>query len=99
MAAVAACMTDYMEAVARKQRCEPPTGYGYKADVALGVGCFLDEQTGCKVLEKPVPIPSGKLNHQGYIMLYAYCRQEGTARSMISTTPTLVTLISRQSQP
>jgi len=70
-------MSDYMEAVARKQKLEPPSGYGYKADVALGVGCWLEEHTGVQVLEKPVCIPSGKKEVQGYIMLFGYCGKDG----------------------
>mmetsp|Transcript_25810 Transcript_25810/g.80476 ORF Transcript_25810/g.80476 Transcript_25810/m.80476 type:complete len:309 (-) Transcript_25810:93-1019(-) len=70
-------MADYMEVVARKQRGEPPSGYGYKADIDMGVGFFREEKTGVKVLEKPVVIPSGKPEHQGYVVVFAYSSQEG----------------------
>jgi len=67
----------YMEALARKQKADPPSGYGYKADLGMGVGFFKEEKTGCQVLEKPVIIPSGQLNFQGNLIMYAYCSEEG----------------------
>mmetsp|Transcript_149009 Transcript_149009/g.415231 ORF Transcript_149009/g.415231 Transcript_149009/m.415231 type:complete len:309 (-) Transcript_149009:319-1245(-) len=70
-------LADYMEAIARRQKAEPPTGYGYKADVAMGVGFFREEKTGCNVLEKPVVIPSGKPEYQGYVIVFAYSSEEG----------------------
>eukprot|EP00416_Gambierdiscus_australes_P037522 CAMPEP_0171107266 /NCGR_PEP_ID=MMETSP0766_2-20121228/66447_1 /TAXON_ID=439317 /ORGANISM="Gambierdiscus australes, Strain CAWD 149" /LENGTH=302 /DNA_ID=CAMNT_0011568527 /DNA_START=91 /DNA_END=999 /DNA_ORIENTATION=+ len=70
-------MADYMEATARRQTVEPPAGYGYKADMGMGVGFFRDQITGCQVLEKPVVIPSGKPMHQGYVIVYAYSKEEG----------------------
>eukprot|EP00933_Yihiella_yeosuensis_P055485 TRINITY_DN5429_c0_g2_i2.p1 TRINITY_DN5429_c0_g2~~TRINITY_DN5429_c0_g2_i2.p1 ORF type:complete len:304 (+),score=93.74 TRINITY_DN5429_c0_g2_i2:61-972(+) len=69
--------SEFVEALARKQKMEPPSRYGYKADVALGVGFWTEETTGCKVLEKPILIPSGENNFQGYVVTYAYCGQEG----------------------
>uniref|UniRef100_A0A7S2I700 Uncharacterized protein n=1 Tax=Alexandrium andersonii TaxID=327968 RepID=A0A7S2I700_9DINO len=70
-------MTDYMEVLARKQKGEPPAGYGYKADVAMGVGFWKDESSGVNILEKPTIIPSGKAEHQGYVILFAYSSEEG----------------------
>mmetsp|Transcript_69289 Transcript_69289/g.206314 ORF Transcript_69289/g.206314 Transcript_69289/m.206314 type:complete len:309 (-) Transcript_69289:117-1043(-) len=75
--ATSECMADYMEILARKQRGEPPAGYGYKADIAMGVGFFREESTGVKVLEKPVIVPSGKPEYQGYVVLFAYSSEEG----------------------
>jgi len=69
-------MAEYFEKVAREQHLEPPQGYGYKADVPLGVGCWVDQQSTCKVLEKPVCIPSGAPHHQGYLMMYGYGKKE-----------------------
>jgi hypothetical protein len=66
-----------MEGVARKQQIEPPPGYGYHTETELGVGCFVDENTKCRVLEKPVSIPSGKRERQGYMMMYGYCQKAG----------------------
>jgi len=77
MATYASCMSDYMEAVVLKQKLEPPAGYGYKADVSLGIGCWLEERTQCQVLEKPVTIPSGKPTRHGYMILYGYCAKDG----------------------
>mmetsp|Transcript_68724 Transcript_68724/g.201200 ORF Transcript_68724/g.201200 Transcript_68724/m.201200 type:complete len:309 (+) Transcript_68724:84-1010(+) len=77
------CMADYMEVVSRKQRGEPPAGYGYKADVAMGVGFFREENNGVKVLEKPVVIPSGKSEVQGYVIVFAYSSEEGI-KSLLS---------------
>lgn len=74
---MSAAFADYVEALARNLKAEPPARYGYKADIALGVGFFVEERTGCKVLEKPVLIPSGEANHQGYLVLFAYCSKDG----------------------
>mmetsp|Transcript_11216 Transcript_11216/g.25173 ORF Transcript_11216/g.25173 Transcript_11216/m.25173 type:complete len:310 (-) Transcript_11216:110-1039(-) len=73
----APCLADYMEAIARKQKCEVPEGYGYKADLAMGVGFYLEAKTGCLVLEKPIIIPSGKPYFQGYMVLFTYTSKEG----------------------
>lgn len=70
-------MAAYMEVLTRKQRGEPPAGYGYKADVAMGVGFFREEQSGVKVLEKPVIVPSGKSDFQGNMVLFAYSSEDG----------------------
>jgi len=78
-----ASIADYMEAVGRKQRVEPPESYGYKADVGMGVGFFKAVSIGVNVLEKPVTIPSGKPLQQGYVILFAYSSEEGIT-SMLS---------------
>jgi len=78
-----ASLADYMEAIGRKQKAEPPESYGYKADVAMGVGFFRAADVGVNVLEKPVTIPNGKPLQQGYVMLFVYCSEEGVT-SMLS---------------
>lgn len=70
-------LQDFMEGVARRQKIEPPEGYGYKADVDLGVGFFLEARTGVKVLEKPLIVPSGHPHYQGYMIFFAYSSKEG----------------------
>jgi len=70
-------LSEFMEAKARKTKAEPPSGYGYTADVALGVGFFTEEKNQVKVLEDPVKIPSGNLLMHGYCVVYAYCTKEG----------------------
>ena len=83
MSAPTNCLADYMEAVARRQKAEPPAGYGYKAELELGVGFFQDTNNWVKVLEKPVIIPNGDALHQGYRVFYAYCNKDGV-ESMLS---------------
>lgn len=83
MTTATACMADYMEAIARRSKADPPAGYGYKAELELGVGFFRWEGNGVKVLEKPVIIPSGNPLHQGYRVFFAYCSKEGV-ESMLS---------------
>jgi len=70
-------LADYFEAIARKQKAEPPKSYGYKADVGMGVGFWKAANVGVNVLEKPVNVPSGKPLQQGYVILYAYSTEEG----------------------
>eukprot|EP00931_Biecheleriopsis_adriatica_P116576 TRINITY_DN92204_c0_g1_i1.p1 TRINITY_DN92204_c0_g1~~TRINITY_DN92204_c0_g1_i1.p1 ORF type:complete len:335 (+),score=68.21 TRINITY_DN92204_c0_g1_i1:105-1007(+) len=70
-------MASFMEAKVRKQNIEPPPRYGYKAVPAKGVGFWVDERTGCNILEQPVVIPSGLPHFQGYMTLFAYCEEEG----------------------
>mmetsp|Transcript_32500 Transcript_32500/g.74261 ORF Transcript_32500/g.74261 Transcript_32500/m.74261 type:complete len:307 (-) Transcript_32500:209-1129(-) len=66
-------LADFMEATARRQMgAEVPQGYGYKADIELGVGFYREERTGVQVLEKPIVIPSGQPLYQGYMVLFAY---------------------------
>lgn len=96
MTSYASSMTDYMEAVARKQKLEPPMGYGYKADVGLGVGCFLEEKTGCQVLEKPVSFPSGKAEVQGYMVFYAFCKKEGMVSILEGQIPPMLPATTRE---
>eukprot|EP00913_Durusdinium_trenchii_P026267 g24646.t1 len=47
-----------------------------KADTELGIGYWMEIKTGCKVVEKPVIVPSGLDHHQGYRILYAYCGKD-----------------------
>jgi len=70
-------LADYMEAHARRMNPGSVTGYGYQADVGLGVGFFREENHGCKCLEKPVIVPSGNTEYQGYMVLFAYAQKEG----------------------
>mmetsp|Transcript_17524 Transcript_17524/g.30665 ORF Transcript_17524/g.30665 Transcript_17524/m.30665 type:complete len:307 (-) Transcript_17524:105-1025(-) len=70
-------LDSFMEAVARKQKAEPPLRYGYKADIDMGVGFYREEHTGCHVLEKPVVICNGTPHFQGYATFYAYCSKAG----------------------
>jgi len=70
-------LADYMEAIARRQNPSMVKGYGYQADVALGVGFLREENHGCKTLEKPVIIPSGTTEYQAYMMLFAYTQKAG----------------------
>merc|ERR1711869_49906 len=66
------------EAKARQSsKAEVPVNYGYKADVGLGVGFYVESKNQIKVLEDPVKIPSGKALVQGYVVVYAYCTKEG----------------------
>lgn len=76
-AAPASGMSEFMEAVARNGSGTLPDGYGYEADVALRVGFYRYAKNGVKVLEKPVRIPSGDSNIQGYMIFYAYCSKDG----------------------
>lgn len=74
-------LSEYMEAVARRHQVDTPPGYGYKAAVGgeegVNIGFLVEATSGCQVLEKPVIIPSGKPDYQGYMMFYAYCAQGG----------------------
>jgi len=70
-------LSEFMEAKARRTKAEVPSGYGYTADVALGVGFFTEEKNQVKVLEDPVKIPSGDLLMHGYAIVYAYCTKDG----------------------
>lgn len=83
-------LADYMEAAARNQKMEPPAGYGYSADVALRVGFLVDAKTTCKVLEKPICIPSGRKEVQGYMMLYAYCGKDGVESILSGQMPPML---------
>merc|ERR1719362_1336065 len=81
---------DYMEAVARKQKAEPPETYGYKADVAMGVGFFRAPAIGVNVLEKPVIVASGKALQQGYVILFAYSSEEGVTSLLHGQLPPML---------
>jgi len=70
-------LSEFMEAKARRTKAEVPHGYGYKADVGLGVGFYTEEKNQVKVLEDPVKIPSGNLLMHGYAIVYAYCTKDG----------------------
>lgn len=70
-------LTDFYEALARKQQGQVPEGYGYSADVALGVGFYKEQRLGVSVLEKPIVIPTGTASFQGYMLFFAYCTKEG----------------------
>lgn len=83
----AASLATFMEAVARKQKADPPPRYGYQADIDMGVGWYREEQTGCHVLEKPVIIPSGVPHYQGYKIFFAYCAKEGVQGVLEGQTP------------
>jgi len=83
-------LADYFEAIARKQKAEPPQSYGYKADVAMGVGFWTSTDNGVKVLEKPVVIPSGKPLQQGYVVLYAYSSEEGVTSLLSGQMPPML---------
>lgn len=72
-----ATMSNYMEGTARSMKAEVPASYGYKADTTLGVGFFVETTTTCHLLEKPVCIPHGSPAMTGYLILYAYCSEEG----------------------
>lgn len=85
--APAPCLADYMEAVARKQKAEPPMRYGYKMEVDLGIGFLREEQTGCQVVEKPVVIPSGRKEFQGSVVFFAYCGKEGMMQLLQGACP------------
>eukprot|EP00930_Biecheleria_cincta_P077257 TRINITY_DN64540_c0_g1_i1.p1 TRINITY_DN64540_c0_g1~~TRINITY_DN64540_c0_g1_i1.p1 ORF type:complete len:308 (-),score=83.79 TRINITY_DN64540_c0_g1_i1:151-1074(-) len=85
--APAPCLADFMEAVARKQKAEPPMRYGYKLEVDLGIGFFREEQTGCHVVEKPVIIPSGRKEYLGYVVFFAYCGKEGMMQLLEGACP------------
>ena len=54
---------------------------GYRADLSTNVGFWREERSGVKVLEKPVTIPSGKTEYQGYVIVYAYSSKEDVRRS------------------
>lgn len=90
MAASGPGLAEYMEAVARKHKGEVPEGYGYSADIELGVGFFKDERTGCSVLEKPFVIPSGDSSLQGYVMLFAYSCKEGVESLLSGQVPPML---------
>eukprot|EP00929_Paragymnodinium_shiwhaense_P070782 TRINITY_DN358_c0_g1_i1.p1 TRINITY_DN358_c0_g1~~TRINITY_DN358_c0_g1_i1.p1 ORF type:complete len:315 (-),score=93.49 TRINITY_DN358_c0_g1_i1:451-1395(-) len=83
-------LADYMEAAARGHKADIPEGYGYKGDVALDAGFFMDERTGCAVHHKPVVLPSGKSGFQGYMMLFAYCGQEGVRALLQGSLPPMM---------
>jgi len=85
--APAPCLADFMEAVARKQKAEPPMRYGYKLEVDLGIGFLREEQTGCQVVEKPVVIPSGRKEFQGSAVFFAYCGKEGMMQLLQGACP------------
>jgi len=85
--APAPCLADFMEAVARKQKAEPPMRYGYKLEVDLGIGFYREEQTGCQVVEKPVIIPSGRKEFLGSAVFFAYCGKEGMMQLLQGACP------------
>lgn len=89
------CLADYMEAVARRQKAEPPQGYGYRAELELGVGFFQETKTGVKVLEKPVIIPNGDALHQGYRVFFAYCNKDGVESMLSGQVPPVLPATSR----
>jgi len=91
-----ACLADFMEAVARGQRSDPPLGYGYKAEIELGVGFYRDDKTGCKVLERPVIIPTGLPLHQGYRIFYAYCNKDGVESMLSGQVPPILPATTRE---
>jgi len=84
----AASLADFMEAVARRHQADPPANYGYKAAVGeFNIGFYLETRTGVKVLEKPITIPSGKPDYQGYMILFAYCAQGGVEHLLSGNLP------------
>lgn len=84
---MATSLATFMEAVARKQKADPPPRYGYQVDVEMGIGWYREEQTGCHVLEKPVVIPSGVPHYQGYKIFFAYCQKAGVRDVLEGHTP------------
>jgi len=70
-------MSVYMEGTARDMKADVPESYGYKAVPSLSVGFFVETNTTCHLLEKPVCIPHGSSAMAGYLILYAYCSEEG----------------------
>lgn len=95
-AAPSPSMADYMEAVAREQKGNLPEGYGYAANVELGLGFFKEERHGCRVLEKPVVVPSGKRQHQGNIVLFGYCCQEGMEQLLEGALPPVLPVTAKE---
>jgi len=87
MAVASASLADYMEAIARSSKAEPPAGYGYKAELELGVGFFVSEVNQCKCLEKPIVIPNGTSNFQGYRVFFAYCSKDGVESMLMGQCP------------
>jgi len=83
-------LADYMETIGRKQKADPPESYGYKADVAMGVGFWKAVNVGVNVLEKPVSIPSGKALQQGYVVLFAYSSEEGVTSLLSGQLPPML---------
>ncbi|CAJ1373978.1 unnamed protein product [Effrenium voratum] len=77
MAPPETCLADFMEATARNQKGTLPETYGYQADVAMGIGYWMETTNQCKVVEKPFVVPNGLDDFQGYVILYAYCSEEG----------------------
>mmetsp|Transcript_114772 Transcript_114772/g.161179 ORF Transcript_114772/g.161179 Transcript_114772/m.161179 type:complete len:311 (+) Transcript_114772:55-987(+) len=82
-------LADYMQAVVRKaaDTTRPPVTYGYKADPAMGVGYWMQETIKCKVLEKPMVVPSGLDHHQGYRVLFSYCSEDGVKHMLEGALP------------
>lgn len=60
------------------------------ADTELGIGYWMEIKTGCKVVEKPVIVPSGLDHHQGYRILYAYCGKEGVESLLEGALPPML---------
>eukprot|EP00435_Cladocopium_sp_Y103_P008387 s3385_g2.t1 len=77
-------------ATARNQKGELPPSYGYRADTPLGVGFWTETTTQCKVLEKPIVVPSGQDHFQGYRILYAYCAEEGLTQLLEGALPPIL---------
>lgn len=83
-------LADFLEATARNQKGELPPSYGYRADTPLGVGFWTETTTQCKVLEKPIVVPSGQDHFQGYRILYAYCAEEGLTQLLEGALPPIL---------
>lgn len=91
MSMAAPNLGDYFQAKARNSAIEVPAGYGFKPyDMDLHLGFLVDVRTGCRVLDKPIVIPSGKLNNIGDLILYAYCSKEGIDSFMSGQTPPIL---------
>lgn len=88
--AASSSMADYMEAVARKINAKPPASYGYKVDMELRAGFFVEQRNSVNVLEKPICIPSGRSSTQGYMVFFAYCQKEGVASILSGQMPPML---------
>ncbi|CAE7424411.1 ANK1 [Symbiodinium pilosum] len=83
-------LADYMQAVMRRTKLRPPLTYGYKGDPDLGVGFWMHDTNKCKVLEKPIVIPSGLDHYQGYSVFFAYCGEEGVKHMLEGACPPIL---------
>jgi len=70
-------LSEFFESKARGNKTHVSEGYGYEADVGLGVGFYVECRNMVKVLEDPVNVPNGTALVQGYVVVYAYCTKDG----------------------